>query len=1239
MADRLSQYPMMSNFNPGLMQQQQQQQQLNQQQAQQAQQQQQQQDAHPPLPGFPDQGRMWQQIQHMQQFRPGGGDMNSQANAQMMDLIRSQNLARVQGQQQQQQLNNQQFGLGAQMGNMGGGAGSGQQQPQAAFLDSGSNSSQQTSMPTGFSGAGLPNAPPMQQSMSRNAMLQAFQANANQAGHNNPSVTRQLELLLAQNQPQNNPINLAQQRMEHQRQQQQQQQAQHQQQLQTMNQSSPGELFTPGMVDRRPSPAHPNIQGPNPIGGGPSSQPQHPQQPSQPRRMTLVELNERATALRTHIQGQEQMFAQMNSSRPMSPDPNFLNKLRALSGEIKQKKEYLAKMTQAMQIAQQQANGPGQANWNFNPNANAQIAHGQPPNQTTGQTNIQPSPSNIHAQIQQGNHLGASGVVSRSPSGQPSHPQQHPTPGGVGGPTLGRPFSNQMSPNLNPQFPFPINVNGATSSPPSVVAVGTQPTPSGNMQQLPPLEKHRFENAYKSYSATKNVKHEPRLMNVDGREIDLYLLHTHVMQEGGWGKVHNKELWNVIGGRMGFVQFPGTDTEPAKSGPGVAQRLAQVYKEYLAGFDQVYINSVIDSRRKMQAAAAPQNRLMNAHQMQMVIGYANQSVEELRRQGVQDKIIQFVENNRAHLQRTVMEQGMFRGQFQNQGLRSSEQHGGQGLTGPPFQNATPASGQHPPFMQQQNGLLPMQGNNFMDNRQPQLPQQQHAHPQNGNNLMRATKEQAMAFIQKTKRDFLANNLPNMRGVDVPMDQRAEFNNLLQQLHHYAQEIDTKLPMYFYVLKSEDLIRKLIAIILTVNQQRGMLNTPNPRYIVGLDILRNMMAQVHSANDTQGQQPPQQHYLQAPGINMPPSNHLTPEMNRPPSQSLPQQQMASALSPPNRPPVTLRPPPVMKKVSASTPNATTGGAVSTPTPPYSASTPLPSAATPTQTASSPQAPKSPKGKPPVKPKNPPKRRPSVKNQPASTSAPPAAEQAQTSTTSSGGNVKRPREEDAPHNFGASPVASGSGVASEPSPPKRIKTEWEGPPSDVLKKKTEAVENVKTEEDASAFLEQMTELIKMAGEGQESLSSDISETLDMILKGYGTIPEGSDALALSSFGGLGESSMPSTSIKPPADEFVEFFDFSSFGTIDDDNGDDSKAPTPELVPSSSTNPSPESGSEADAAHHALLSSTEPKTEELPDLLRLGPWKEIDGGESAYYQSGDWKWDSPMPTQEQPWAIFGS
>ena len=217
----------------------------------------------------------------------------------------------------------------------------------------------------------------------------------------------------------------------------------------------------------------------------------------------------------------------------------------------------------------------------------------------------------------------------------------------------------------------------------------------------------------------------------------------------------------------------------------------------------------------------------------------------------------------------------------------------------------------------------------------------------------------------------------------------------------------------------------------------------------------------------------------------------------------------------------------------------------------------------------------------------------------------------------------------------------GAANEPSPPKRVKTEWDAPPSDALKMKTEAVENIKTEEDACVFLEQMTELIKKAadGEGQESFSSELSETFEMILKGYGPTPDsldGGSSLSLRP-GELGDLREPSPPPGPLAD-FEEFFDFS--GTIDDDDSL-SKAETPELVSSSSTNPSPESNCEPDAIHHMLTSSstTETKTEELPDLLRLGPWKEIDGGEAAYYQTSEWKWDSPMPSMEQPWAIFSS
>jgi hypothetical protein len=217
-----------------------------------------------------------------------------------------------------------------------------------------------------------------------------------------------------------------------------------------------------------------------------------------------------------------------------------------------------------------------------------------------------------------------------------------------------------------------------------------------------------------------------------------------------------------------------------------------------------------------------------------------------------------------------------------------------------------------------------------------------------------------------------------------------------------------------------------------------------------------------------------------------------------------------------------------------------------------------------------------------------------------------------------------------------MASSSSAANEPSPPKRPKTEWEGPPSDALRMRAEQVENIKTEEDGAAFMEQMAELFKMANEGQDTLNSDFSETLDTIFKGFGA-PTDEGSGGMPSLGMDGGSGVPQDGGPPVVDEFVEFFDFSSFGTQDDyDAG--SKAATPDLISSSSTNPSPESGSEVDAAHQAL--SSDVKTEDFSDHLRLGVWKEVDGGESAYFHSEQWKWDAPMKgLGDQPWAVFGS
>jgi len=188
------------------------------------------------------------------------------------------------------------------------------------------------------------------------------------------------------------------------------------------------------------------------------------------------------------------------------------------------------------------------------------------------------------------------------------------------------------------------------------------------------------------------------------------------------------------------------------------------------------------------------------------------------------------------------------------------------------------------------------------------------------------------------------------------------------------------------------------------------------------------------------------------------------------------------------------------------------------------------------------------------------------------------------------------------------------------------------SEALVKKHQEVDSIKTEDEATAFL--VKELIALTSSSDEGIHHDIASTLGQILAVMPQEPV--DAAALS-VRGPGDAGPPPTALSPhlgPANDafLLEFVDFSSFTTLEDD--DDSKAPTPDLVPSSETNPSPESGSEGDSLGG---SPDKNKNEESGDPLRLGSLKEIDGGESAYYQIGDWQWEGTMPTLDQPWAIF--
>ncbi|KAG6884123.1 hypothetical protein C0992_006955, partial [Termitomyces sp. T32_za158] len=243
-----------------------------------------------------------------------------------MEILRNQNIARMQGMQH----NQQQFSPSGQpLGDLNSSLGNNQPHLQnQSFLDSGSGPSQPPGFPSSMSNPGMQQQK-QQQQPNRNAMFQALQTNAN------PGHARQLEMLLAQNQP--GPVDLTQ-RLEQQRALQQQAQ-----QLPNMDQSPPAGLFASGVIDRRPSPGNPGsslkASGLNP---------QQQQQRQQQRKVSPMELNERIKALTNQIAVRERELSQLGSQRGLASDTQTLARMQLLSEDIKMRKEYAGKMVSAM---------------------------------------------------------------------------------------------------------------------------------------------------------------------------------------------------------------------------------------------------------------------------------------------------------------------------------------------------------------------------------------------------------------------------------------------------------------------------------------------------------------------------------------------------------------------------------------------------------------------------------------------------------------------------------------------------------------------------------------------------------------------------------------------------------------------------------------------------------------------------------------------------------------------------
>ena len=188
---------------------------------------------------------------------------------------------------------------------------------------------------------------------------------------------------------------------------------------------------------------------------------------------------------------------------------------------------------------------------------------------------------------------------------------------------------------------------------------------------------------------------------------------------------------------MGFVQFPGSATEGPKSGPATAARISDIYNNYLHDFDQTYMRSVVEQRKKTWSHM---NTQLNPHakQLQTLIGMADKTAEQLRLAHIPESMIEFIEKNRARLQHSNAEQNLF-----VNSLRPSQ----------PGPETNQFSSTKMPAVP--NAIPPNNMSHVMPNQppRPSVP---------ANSLFRNNPQQiqlAMAHISKLKADILARREP------------------------------------------------------------------------------------------------------------------------------------------------------------------------------------------------------------------------------------------------------------------------------------------------------------------------------------------------------------------------------------------------------------------------------------------------------------------------------------------------
>lgn len=134
-----------------------------------------------------------------------------------------------------------------------------------------------------------------------------------------------------------------------------------------------------------------------------------------------------------------------------------------------------------------------------------------------------------------------------------------------------------------------------------------QPQPRPNLSMMPQLQPENFLKALIDLMKKRGTPIE-KLPEVDGKGIDLHKLYMTVMQSGGSIEVHRQSKWPLVGAIIGLPMSTQYGETTPRVSNNTAQSLANVYREYLAPFEQVWMKAVQDQVAQRRAAVMQQQQ-------------------------------------------------------------------------------------------------------------------------------------------------------------------------------------------------------------------------------------------------------------------------------------------------------------------------------------------------------------------------------------------------------------------------------------------------------------------------------------------------------------------------------------------------------------------------------------------------------------------------------------------------------